>query len=75
MDDLSRTTWTHLFATIRNAIHLIKAFAKMDYTPFNARIKTIRSYNALKLGLSKDTTAYFLSKEIMHQTSCMGTPE
>ena len=49
VDDYSRTTWTHLLATKGNAVQLIKAFVEMALTQFNARVKIIRSDNALKL--------------------------
>jgi len=75
VDDYSRTTWTHLLATKSNAVHLIKAFIEMAFTQFHARVQTIRSDNALELGLSKDIAAYFLSKGIIHQTSCVGTSQ
>ena len=54
VDDYSRTTWTHLLATKSNALLLIKAFIEMLFTQFNAKVQTIRSNNALELGLNKD---------------------
>jgi len=59
VDDYSRTTWTHLLATKSNAVQLIKAFIEMAFTQFHARVQTIRSDNALELGLSEDIAAYF----------------
>jgi len=56
-------------------MHLIKAFVEMTLNQFDAKVKTVRSDNALELGLSKENTAYFLSKGIIHQTSCVGTPQ
>ena len=47
----------------------------MTYTQFHATTKTIMSYNSLELDLNKDTIAYFFSKGILHQTSCVGTPQ
>jgi len=70
VDDYSRTTWTHLLAAKSNALPLIKAFIQ-----FNAKVKTMRSDNALELGLNREATAYFLSKGIIHQTSCVATPQ
>jgi len=69
VDDYSRTTWTHLLTTKSNLMPLIKAFIEMAQTQFNAKVKTVRSDNALELGLNKDVTAYFLSKVIIHQTN------
>jgi len=47
----------------------------MVCTQFNTKVKTIRSDNALELGLSKEATSYFLSQGILHQTSCVATPQ
>jgi len=56
----------HLLATKSNAMTPIRAFIEMAYTQFNAKVKTIRSDNALEQGLSKKATSYFLSKSIIH---------
>jgi len=67
VDDYSRTTWTQLFlATQSNAMPLIKAFIETVFTQFNAMVQTIRSDNALELGLNKDATKFFSSKGIIH---------
>ena len=58
-----------------NALPLIKAFVEMAYTQFNAKVKTIRSDNALELGLNKEATTFFMAKGIIHQTSCVATPQ
>jgi len=68
-------TWTHLLATKSNAMFLIRAFIEMAYTQFNTKVRTIRSDNALELGLSKEATTYFQSKGILHQTSCVASPQ
>ena len=75
VDDYSRTTWTHLLAAKSNALPLIRAFIEMAHTQFNTRVKTIRSDNALELGLNREAAAYFLSKGIIHQTSRVATPQ
>lgn len=74
VDNYSRTTWTHLLATKSNAMILIRAFTEMAYTQFNAKVKTIRSDNALELGLNREATSYFLFKGIIYQISCVATP-
>ena len=75
VDDYSRTTWTHLLATKCNVVPLIKAFVEMADTQFNAKVKTIRSDNALELGVNKEAITFFVSKGIIHQTSCVATPQ
>jgi len=57
-----------------NAMIVIKGFIKMAYTQFIVKVKTIRSDSAFKLGLNKKARGYFVSKGIIHQISCVGTP-
>jgi len=66
IDDYSRTTWTHLLATKSKALPLIKGFVEMTSAQFNVKVKTMRSDNALELGLNKEAMEYFLSKGIIH---------
>lgn len=47
----------------------------MALTQFGSKLKIVRSDNALELGLSKEIFEYFLSKGIIHQTSCVRTPQ
>ena len=56
-------------------MHLIRASMEMALTQFGAKVQTVRSDNALELGLSKENSKFFLSKGIVHQTSCGGTPQ
>lgn len=42
---------------------------------FHAQVKCIRSDNALQLGTSIQKTAFLKSQGILHQTSCVGTPQ
>nr|XP_009760373.1 PREDICTED: uncharacterized protein LOC104212719 [Nicotiana sylvestris] len=50
-------------------------FISMVKTQFNTKIKKIRLYNAFEMGSSIVATAYVLSKGIIHQTSCVATPQ
>lgn len=54
---------------------LTKAFVEMDDTQFNAKVKTIRVDNALELGLNKEAITFFMAEGIIHQTSCVATPQ
>ena len=75
VDDYSRSTWTHLLSCKSNALSLIKAFVEMVQTQYHASVQTIRSDNAFELGSSHEATIFFLSKGIVHQSSCVGTPQ
>lgn len=75
VDDFSRGTWTYLLSTKGSAFTILKSFIYMVETQFNTKIKKVRSDNALEFGFSICATAYFLSKGIIHQTSCVATPQ
>lgn len=73
VDNFSRGKWTYLLSAKGNAFTILKYFISMVERQFNTKIKKVRSDNALE-GSSISTTAYFLSKWIIHQTSCVATP-
>lgn len=75
VDDFSRTTWTHLLGCKGNAFDFIRYFIAMVETQFSTKVKSVRIDNALKLGLSNAATAFFYSKGIIHQTSCIYNPQ
>ena len=75
VDDYTRSTWTHLMVTKDEAFHLIKSFVIMAQTQFNGTVKVMRSDNALELGLSNEALDFFASTGIIHQTSCVQTPQ
>lgn len=75
VDDFTRTTWTHLLSSKSSAFDIIKQFLALISTQFHCTVKTVRTDNALELGLSKDATQFFLSKGVIHQTSCPHTPQ
>jgi len=75
MDDFTRATWTHLMTTKDEAMGLIISFVQMAKTHFNAVIKVLRSDNALELSTSHLALDFFSSHGILHQTSCINTPQ
>jgi len=75
VDDYTRSTWTHLMVTKNEALYLIKYFVAMAKTQFNSIVKVIRSDNALELGLSNEALDFFAANVIIHQTSCVQTPQ
>lgn len=68
VDDFSRATWTYLLSTKSNAFSVLKNFLAMVERQFNTKVKVIRSDNVLELG-------GVLSHGIVHQTSCVATPQ
>ena len=76
VDDFSRTTWTYLLIHKTDAFPFIKSFISLTEKQFpSCPVLTVRTDNALELGLSHTTSAYFVSKGIVHQTSCAHTPQ
>jgi len=75
VDDFTRATWTHLMVTKDKAIFVLKFFVTMAATQFNAYIKIIRSDNALEFSKSGEAVDFFNAHGLMHQTSCIQTPQ
>lgn len=50
VDDFSRGTWTYLLSAKSNAFPMLKYFMAMIDRQFGAKVKCIRSDNALELG-------------------------
>ena len=57
------------------AIGLIKSFVSMVQTQFSATIKVLRSDNALEFSTSHTALEFFAARGILHQTSCLWTPQ
>ncbi|KAE9604401.1 putative RNA-directed DNA polymerase [Lupinus albus] len=51
--------------------NLVQSFFSMAETQFDQRVKTIRSDNGPEFNLK----AFYNEKGIMHQTSCVETPQ
>ena len=75
VNDFTRATWTHLMTTKDEAMGLIISFVQMAKTQFNAVLKVLRSDNALELSTSHVALDFFSSHGILHQTSCVQTPQ
>ncbi|XP_016562605.2 uncharacterized protein LOC107861756 [Capsicum annuum] len=75
VDDYSRGTWTYLLRTKSNVFPVLQCFLNMVERQFNIKVNTIRSDNALELGKSLIATNYFNSQGIVHQTSCVASPQ
>ena len=57
------------------AIGFIKAFVTMIQNQFSYTVKTIRSDNPLEFTKSDTALEFFASNGILHQTSCIQTPQ
>ena len=74
VDDCSRATWVHLMAHKSNAFPLLKAFLVFVETQFGTSVKIIRSDNGLEFK-NKSALDFYKEKGILHQTSCVDTPQ
>ncbi|KAL3361044.1 hypothetical protein AABB24_014119 [Solanum stoloniferum] len=75
VDDYSRATRTYLLSSKSNAFSTLKDYLVLVERQFGAKIKIIRSDNALELGGRAILSQYFLSQGIVHQTTCVHTPQ
>jgi len=75
VDDFSRATWTYLLSTKSSVFPTLKSFLSLIERQFSAKVKIIRSDNAYELGAGIHLSEFFSSKGIIHQTSCVGTPQ
>ena len=57
------------------AIFIIKAFVAMAKTQFDSTIRIIRTDNAMELSNSHTALDFFATTGILHQTSCVQTPQ
>jgi len=71
VDDFSRQTWIFLMRNKSETRSLLENFVIYVKTQFNKCIKTIRSDN----GVEFNYKALYEKNEILHQTSCVGTPQ
>lgn len=75
VDDFSRGTWTYLLTAKSNAFSVLKQFLAMVERQFDVNVQKIRSDNALELGKGIEEAEFLRSQGIIHQTSCVATPQ
>ena len=72
VDDFSRAVWTILLLEKKEAPQAFKTFCAYVDRQFNKKIKMVRSDNGSEFITLK---GYFASQGILHQTSCVETPQ
>ncbi|KAG7578454.1 Retrotransposon gag domain [Arabidopsis thaliana x Arabidopsis arenosa] len=72
VDDYSRAVWVHLLREKSEVGITLKNFFKMVERQFEKKVKVVRSDNG---GEFMGLRTYFLEEGIMHQTSCVYTPQ
>lgn len=71
-DDFTRCTWVYLLKHKSDTYFLLSEFATMVHTQFVSKIKTIRTDNGTEVYL---IFFFFHSNGILHQLSCVYTPQ
>jgi hypothetical protein len=71
VDDCTRFTWVYLMHSKSQTRFFIQAFFELIATQFNTQIKCLRSDN----GSEFDMTEFFSSKGVIHQLSCVESPQ
>ncbi|KAG7558923.1 Ribonuclease H-like superfamily [Arabidopsis thaliana x Arabidopsis arenosa] len=72
VDDHSRAVWTHLMLAKSEVASILQKFIVMALRQFNKQVKIVRSDNGTEFMSLK---AYFAENGIIHQTSCVYTPQ
>ena len=71
VDDFTRCTWVYLLKNKSETQVYLPQFASMVLTQFDCKIKTIRSDNGTEFYLKE----FFHSNGILHQLTCVDTPQ
>lgn len=71
VDDYTRHTWLFLMKHKSEARQLLQNFVTLVKTQFQTTIKVVRSDN----GAEFNWPSYYVSLGIVHQTSCIETPQ
>jgi hypothetical protein len=71
VDDATRTTWVYLMKLKSETRSLLQSFILMIETQFGSTIKCIRSDNGYEFSIIE----FYTSKGILHQHSCVETPQ
>ena len=74
IDDFSKVTWVYLLKSKSEVFECFKDFHRLVITHFSAHIKTLRTDNGTEY-TSHNMKNYLISHGIVHQTSCVNTPE
>ena len=74
VDDASGGTWVYLMKEKSEVEMLLKGFIAMTKNQFEKGVKVVRSDNGLEFKSSSMETFYF-ENGIVHQTSCIDTPQ
>jgi transposase InsO family protein len=74
IDDCTRMTWVYLLKRKEEVAEVFKVFFTMIQNQYEKNIKMVRSDNGGEF-VNKVLQDFFVRKGIVHETSCVGTPQ
>ena len=74
VDEASRYTWTYLLATKSGVTSIVRHFCNMVNTQFGRGIQRFWSDNEHDF-VNAELASFFADQGILHETSCVATPE
>jgi len=74
VDDYSRATWVFLLFHKSNAFSMLVSFITYIATQFHSQVQVVRSDNGQEF-CDHSAIAFYTKKGIVHQTSCVDTPQ
>ena len=74
VDDFTKITWLYLLKFKSEVLYVFKDFHKLVNTQFSSHIQILRSDNGSEY-MSNNMSQYLSTNGILHQTSCVGTPQ
>lgn len=74
VDDFSRATWVYLLKDKAEACERIVDYCRMVKTQFGTHVKKVRSDNETEF-IKRQLQDHFLKEVILHETSCVDTPQ
>jgi Integrase core domain/GAG-pre-integrase domain len=74
IDEFSKTTWLYLLKNKSEVFLKFQEFYNFVENQYNAKVKVFRSDNETEF-INQNFTEFFKQKGVLHQTSCVYTPE
>lgn len=74
IDDCTRVCWIYLMKAKSDVVHVIPQFSKMILTQFHTQVQVFHSDNGREF-VNQSLENFFTSHGILHQTTCVYTPQ
>ena len=74
VDDYSRVMWLHLLKSKAEVPQITVQFCNLIFNEFGKRVKHFRTDNGTEF-INAEVRSYFLDNGILHESSCVNTPQ